>query len=789
MADQTNDDREGTSPYLPAGTLLGRYRIVRLLDQGGMAVVYEATDERLGRVVALKVMTGHDGDQTDFRERFLRESRFAASLDHPNIIPIYEAGEDSGRLFIAMRYVRGRNLAEILHRTGPLPVNRVLSILEPIAEALDLAHQSGLVHRDVKPANILLASGRDDDHDHPYLSDFGVTKRAAALTRLTATGYVVGTMAYVAPEQIRGEPLDARTDLYAFGCVVYESLTGVPPFVRDDQAALLWAHLSQEPGRVSGHRPELAPLDAVVARALAKAPGDRYQTGQEFMAAIRTAIADMTPAAPPQNTETAYGRTTAEPRVTDRHGRTAAGIPPDPGDGNRADPSDRTAAAGVAPDESVTLIGEVAPADHWAPSSPGHHRPARRRRSTALVAAIALAVVAVAGTAIAVAVSGAPQNPGVGTAASPILDAAHRHDVSSPSPTSPGGSASPQDGSSGAQPAPSLTGSISSVAAPGSGSSTSSASTVAAEPPPTPRESVAIPSVVTQIGAGNTPGFVAVTPNGQFAYVANRDEGKVTVIDTQSNSPVAGITFDGGPPQFIAFAPDGRNAYVSVYNSDYSINRVQILDVLRSKPGSVIDVGERPFALSVLPDASEVWVPSHNTGAIDIIDPTTNTYEQLPVAKNPHWVTFTPDGRVAWIANHESNLLSAYDVRTRALLKEIPVGKSSHSVAVSPDGREVAVACFESDEVWFIDTTTFAVLRTVTVGDEPQDVAYTPDGRYLYVANVKSDSVSVIESGTSNITATVSTTSPTSIAFLPDGSRAYVTNLFAGTVTVLNTAV
>ena len=166
-----------------------------------------------------------------------------------------------------------------------------MAILHPVADALDTAHAAGLVHRDVKPANILLAAptGRDG-HEHVYLTDFGLTKRTSALTKLTATGNFIGTMAYISPEQIRGEPLDARTDMYAFGCVAYECLTGVPPFVKDDQAALLWAHLSDLPRPISDYRPELAAADSIVMRALAKKPNDRYQVCEDFVEALSEAV-------------------------------------------------------------------------------------------------------------------------------------------------------------------------------------------------------------------------------------------------------------------------------------------------------------------------------------------------------------------------------------------------------------------------------------------------------------------------------------------------------------------
>ncbi len=276
---------------LPAGFEIGAYRIESLLGRGGMAVVYKALDSRLDRHVALKVLTRERAASPEFRKRFLREARFAASLDHPNIVPIYEAGAEQGLLYIAMRYVRGGNLATLLRRSGPLDQGHTLALLSPVADALDAAHAAGLIHRDVKPANILLTSAAErHGYEHVYLGDFGLTRYAWDLTKLTGTGNLIGTLAYIAPEQIRGQTLDARTDLYALGCVAYECLTGAAVFVRDDPAALLWAHLSDRPAPVSDRRNEFRAADPVVAKALAKNPRERYQSCEQFTVALADAL-------------------------------------------------------------------------------------------------------------------------------------------------------------------------------------------------------------------------------------------------------------------------------------------------------------------------------------------------------------------------------------------------------------------------------------------------------------------------------------------------------------------
>jgi YVTN family beta-propeller protein len=271
---------------LARGTRLADYRVEALLGRGGMSVVYLAEDLRLKRKVALKVLAPALADDERFRERFLRESELAASIDHANVIPIYEAGEADGSLFIAMRYVEGATL-KLLLRDCPLPAERTIALVSQVASALDAAHARGLVHGDVKPSNVLV-----DRADHAYLADFGLTKRLADEHTPLGEPQVVGTIDYVAPEQIRGDEVDGRTDVYSLGCLLYECLTGEQPFQRRSDLAVLYAHLEDEPPQ-SG-----SPADPVVARALAKSPDERYQTCGELVEAARNALGIVAPRRP-----------------------------------------------------------------------------------------------------------------------------------------------------------------------------------------------------------------------------------------------------------------------------------------------------------------------------------------------------------------------------------------------------------------------------------------------------------------------------------------------------------
>jgi len=272
------------------GAEFGGYRLESLIGHGGMSIVYRAQHLSLERTVALKLLAPQLSDDEAFRERFLRESRLAASLDHPNVIPIYEAGEEDGVFFIAMRFVEGLDLKTVLKREGSLPLDRTSSVISQVANALSAAHAKGLVHRDVKPANILMASGfGPEESDHVYLSDFGVVKHSASQP-LTQTGMFVGTAEYASPEQIEGKDLDGRADVYALGCVLYECLTGDPAYDRDSEVALMYAHLLEPPPVPHEKRPDLPPeVDEVVAKGMAKNRDERYQSPRELAIAFRQA--------------------------------------------------------------------------------------------------------------------------------------------------------------------------------------------------------------------------------------------------------------------------------------------------------------------------------------------------------------------------------------------------------------------------------------------------------------------------------------------------------------------
>jgi len=301
---------------VPGGSAqIASYQMVEEIGRGGMAVVYRARDVRLGRWVALKVLAGDLARDDAFRRRFIRESRAAATVDHPNIIPIFDAGEAAGVLFIAMRYVAGQDVHSLLNRAGPLPAARAAGLVAQVASALDAAHACGLVHRDVKPANMLLGGlAEDGSEDHVYLSDFGISKTSQATTNLTLTGQVLGTLNYLAPEQIEGRTVDGRADAYSLACAAFEMLAGAPPFRRDQSLAVMWAQLSAPPPPLTSARPDLpAAVDQVMFRGLAKAPEERYPSCRAFAAALQEACGVSSAELPPHAAQAVAAQGTAGP--------------------------------------------------------------------------------------------------------------------------------------------------------------------------------------------------------------------------------------------------------------------------------------------------------------------------------------------------------------------------------------------------------------------------------------------------------------------------------------------
>jgi serine/threonine-protein kinase len=416
----------------PAGAQAASQRLAGyLLDEqiglGGMAVVYRATDERLGRRVALKLLAPALAEDAGFRQRFIRESRAAAAVDHPNIIPIYEAGEIDGALFIAMRYVHGGDVRSLLERENLLSPGRVWSIVGQVASALDAAHSFGLVHRDVKPGNMLLDAsggggwGPAGQSEHVYLSDFGISKLQMASAALTQTGQFVGTLDYIAPEQIENQRIDGRADQYSLACAAFELLSGTRPFRKDTQLGLITAHLTDPPPQVTARRPGLPPaVDQVLAVAMAKAPGQRYPTCAEFAAELGRSLG-LLPGAP------------------EYAGRVPPPVPPARPPTEIAQPAPGlAAAAGLRPDapRPATAGSPPGPGGGWPPPPPTSTGRGRPRWVAAAIAGAA-AVVLGGGVAAAVVLSRHPQPTHPAAVQTPVTSATSASPTPTPSVSSP----------------------------------------------------------------------------------------------------------------------------------------------------------------------------------------------------------------------------------------------------------------------------------------------------------------------------------------------------------------
>jgi serine/threonine-protein kinase len=355
---------------IAAGTEIGGYRILNLLGQGGMGVVYLADNVRSGQRVALKLLTPDLARSSGFRERFTREAGYASSMRHPNVIEVYDAGEQDGVLYIAMQFVEGEDLKALLVREGRLDARRTVGILGQVAAALDAAHATGLLHRDIKPGNVMIAAGQPE---HCYLTDFGLSKNPSSDSiALTAQGEFVGTIDYTAPELVLGKDADSRLDVYSLGCLFYECLAGQPPFPKDRDVEVLYAHIQDPPPRVSAVRPDLpSALDDVIVKAMAKKPEDRFPTCSAFTDAARTIVGEPAPAPappPPPPVGVPVPAATAPPPP-----------PPAPGPPPLPDPAPPPGASDPTPAPRARVSPPNAPTD-----APPPHTPKRTPKSIAL---------------------------------------------------------------------------------------------------------------------------------------------------------------------------------------------------------------------------------------------------------------------------------------------------------------------------------------------------------------------------------------------------------------------
>ena len=786
---------------LAIGSHLAGYRLDEIIARGGMAVVYRAFDERLGRSVALKVLAAALARDEAFRRRFIRESQAAAAVDHPNIVPIFDAGEADGVLYIAMRLVPGRDVLSLIEEHGPLPVARVCQIVTQVAAALDAAHEQGLVHRDVKPANMLRDDAAGDDHpDHVYLSDFGLSKHGRSTSQLTSYGEFLGTMDYVSPEQIEGHAVDGRSDQYALACAAFEMLTGAPPFKQDETLAIMWAQVSAIPPALTSRRPDLpAAADPVLAKALAKAPGDRYATCLEFATALRRACG--------------LGADTGGP-VASQHGQwaptvTVPAVPPLP-------PPPPPEAVPL-PEPASAQSPEPVPSPPPEPAAPGPE-------PVPAPAPVTVGMPAVAGPAAA---PGRPAPPG-----SPP-------DRRRPAPAAPGYRLPPGKtprsrrsrvavlvacvallgvvgagylivagrGATG-------TGSVAPLAPPACTTSAASAAVLANVPSHMvktggkPFDAVvtangyAFVSLTSALGVLRTTGpepsglrvsllrsalGEALTHNQKYLLVSGHSGltvFRVSDLEHGPATPVGALTSPGKHAVQVAVSPDDRFAFVTLQYSR-AVAVFNLGKALTSGFGPAdlvgrIPVGANPIGLTVSPNGRYLYVasglatptPASGHGSLNVIDlrkaetsPATSVLKRIRAGCGPDRVVVSGDGRTVWVSDGGGNAVVAFSAAkllsdpAHSLLARVAVGQRPLGLVLVNRGAQLIVADSNRDKapggganLAVIDVQRAlhrqpALTGFVHTGSTPRQFALEPGGGRLLVVDTGAGQVQAVKIG------------------------------------------
>ncbi len=723
-------------PELVAGSQVAGYRLEERIGDGGMAVVFRAYDYRLDRQVALKVLSPALASDEAFRRRFIRESRSAAAVDHPHIIPVFEAGEAGGVLFIAMRLVRGGDVGSLVHRIGPLPADRAAEIISQTASALDAAHARGLVHRDVKPGNMLLDRSQEVDRpDHVYLSDFGLTKASlAGGSGLTAAGQFLGTLDYVAPEQIEGAGVDGRTDQYALACAAFELFTGEPPFRRDEGVAVMYAHLHEPPPRLRIRRSDLTDeVDEIMATALAKTPADRYGSCREFAGALRRALGlatgpDSGPRAAHPATEIAMPTAGTDRRLwgSDEGG---------PAGADQASPGQPAAPAAAGPGHTAYLpTGPQA----GPPAGPGggltQPQPAggasadgRRARRPLFAVLIAAVVLAAAGGGFALASHG----HGNGTLAL-TLPGCSKAIARAPLTTAASETVGSGGGPYGA--AESRDGQYTFVTVGNGVDVFRNGSTLA-------------PTLVRTIPVVGVGRGIVVTHDGRF-LVAAAGSGAVVinVADAEQGgpNPVVGslVSPSGHGAVEVSLSPHDDFAFVTLQSSSemavfklraalasgFSASDFVGYVPLGAQPAGIAAGGEFLYVTSIAGRLSVVSMRKAET------DPPSAVVEKVRAGCGPARAVLSANGRVLWVTARESDALLAFStplLRTapgHALIAKVMVGENPMGEELVDRGSLIVVADSNLDGL----KSASANLAVVNTGDalagRPALIGYVSTG-------------------------------------------------------------
>nr|WP_082946675.1 serine/threonine-protein kinase [Mycobacterium sp. ACS4054] len=674
------------------GTPFGRYRLINLLGRGGMGEVWRAYDTVTDRIVALKVLPAHFAADETFQRRFRREAHSAARLNNPHVVPIHTYGEIDGRLFVDMRLIEGRDLATVL-ASGPMPPSRAVHIVEQVAYAVYAAHKIGLVHRDIKPSNILL-----DENDFAYLIDFGIA-RVLGETGLTGTDSVVGTLRYMAPERFKVGEADARSDIYALACVLYECLTGGAPFPGDSIEQQLAGHLSAPPPRPSDSGAPPA-FDAVIATGMAKDPAQRYATSVDMARAARDAIT--VPLHVPDPNVPSHN-VTVPTRVASR-------------------PSEPTeqARTSLSPDPQQGIAGNR-----------------RRTKRSWVVAAAVIAVLAVLGGASLylmrahTSTAGSTPTPRPATAAPP--------------PSAPSGGGAPTSGVTAAPSGPPTIATSVRVGNGAFGVAVDSAGHTAYVAN-TGSNSVSLVdtgsrTVTATIAVGRHPVGVAVDPSTRTVYVTNYDDSSVSVIDTTNGTVIARIGV-GSHPGGVVVDPDARIAYVT--NGDTA--SVSAIDVTTHTVTATVPTGKGPSRVAIDRNAHRLFVTTADP-TVTVIDTTNRTViGSVALRVHPAGIAIDPASHTAYIASGDDASVSFVDTITLGVTASVPVGQRPAGVAVDPPTNTAYVANYSGGSVSVVDTTKRIVTGILAVGNNPLAIAVDPVTHFAYVSSdLNHGSLTVIE--------------------------------------------
>jgi serine/threonine protein kinase/DNA-binding beta-propeller fold protein YncE len=785
------------------GSQIAGYRLEGRIGRGGMAVVYRAYDPRLDRYVALKILAPGLALDDAFRQRFIRESRAAAAVDHPNIIPVFDAGEAAGVLFIAMRFVQGGDVRTLLDTEGRLPAPRAAGITSQVASALDAAHARGLVHRDVKPGNMLLdATAGGGRQDHVYLSDFGLSKQSLSQTGLTVQGQFLGTLDYVAPEQVEGRPVDGRADLYALACAAFELLAGAPPFKRDEGLAVVWAKLSEPPPPLSPRRGDLpAAIDDVMQRGMARAPGDRFGNCGEFATALRevlgldsgprsvppafrspteVAMPAVSSGAPPAAGAAALAGAAAEAGSAPSAGSSA------PSAGSSAPPAGPSASAGpVAPAGPPT---EAAPVSGPRSTRPGLTEPSLPVTSGDFVARPQ-------DTAPRRDRGSAPP-PGYRASADYPVPPDYRAAQSGPTPVRRVDA--PRGAGTVVAPVPRpswwrsravlaaaavvvLLGAAGGIFAAlhhangttstggGGGGGTGSVAAAVTAPPCGTR--AATPKQVTGVRTGTTavggsPFGIAVTPDGRYSFVSTGDA--VAVLNNHDGSPAptqAAMVPAPGAKKTVTITHDGKYVLAAVSNG------ADVISATQAESGGAAGAMQGQITPPLEDTSNEVFVSSddklvfityQNSGNVAVFSlqqAIAGHYRQagfigmipLGQASMPQAMAESPDGRWLYVTGESQDgrlylvdLAKAGTDPRHALVTSAPAGCAPARVIVSADGKYVWVTDRDSNAlVAFSAARLLAkspqpLAARVTVGQKPVGLSFVNGGSEIMVADANS---------------------------------------------------